>query len=156
MANTTQFSEYPLWLAEYGVPEPTLPVIGGWNEWLFWQNSETGEVPGFTGPVDLNIFAGTREDLGAWMGPVTPGEAPAPAPEAAPAPAPAPEPAPEIARVPDPAPVLDPAPAPVAGGRAEPVTIVVPEGLPAPDGVRLPETVTVPAHMLDQIPPEFR
>ncbi|MBB1032395.1 hydrolase, partial [Dietzia sp. SLG310A2-38A2] len=45
---------------------------------------------------------------------------------------------------------------PVAGGRAEPVTLVVPEGIPTPDGVRLPETVTVPAHMLDQIPPEFR
>ncbi|MDO8395781.1 MAG: glycoside hydrolase family 25 protein [Dietzia sp.] len=148
MANTTRFSEYPLWLAEYGVPEPTLPVIGGWSEWLFWQNSETGEVPGFSGPVDLNVFAGTREELGAWTGPVTPGEAPAPQP--APEPAPAPEAAPA------PAPVLDPAPAPVAGGRAEPVTIVVPEGLPAPDGVRLPETVTVPAHMLDQIPPEFR
>ncbi|MFN3338243.1 MAG: glycoside hydrolase family 25 protein [Dietzia sp.] len=148
MANTTQFSEYPLWLAEYGVSEPTLPMIGGWSEWLFWQRSETGEVPGFTGPVDLNIFAGTREDIAAWVGPVTPGEVPAPEP--------APAPAPEQAPGPAPAPVLDPPPAPVADGPTEPVTVAIPEGLPAPDGVRLPETVTVPAHMLDQIPPEFR
>uniref|UniRef100_UPI001E4D06CF glycoside hydrolase family 25 protein n=1 Tax=Dietzia sp. SYD-A1 TaxID=2780141 RepID=UPI001E4D06CF len=108
MANTTQFSEYPLWLAEYGVPEPTLPVIGGWDEWLLWQNSETGEVPGFAGPVDLNVFAGTIEELGAWIGPVSPGEAPVP--EAAP------EVAPESAPAGDRAPILDPAPAPVAGG----------------------------------------
>ncbi|AWH96668.1 glycoside hydrolase family 25 protein [Dietzia psychralcaliphila] len=142
MANTTQFSEYPLWLAEYGVPEPTLPVIGGWTEWSFWQNSETGAVPGFTGPVDLNVFAGTHEDIWAWVGPVTPGEAPAHEPAPAPAPEPVPDPAPE--------------PAPGPGGPAEPVTVAIPEGIPTPDGVRLPETVTVPAHMLDQIPPEFR
>lgn len=156
MDNTTQFSEFPLWLAEYGVAEPTLPVIGGWTQWLFWQRSETGEVPGFAGPVDLNIFAGTRDDLGAWIGPVTPGELPAaepapdaPAPQAEPAPGPAPEPAPE------------PPPAPIAENQVldtppEPVTVAIPADLPTPDGARLPETVTVPAHLLDEIPPEFR
>jgi hypothetical protein len=98
MANTHRFAEFPLWLAEYGVSEPTLPVIGGWNEWLFWQRSETGEVPGFTDAVDLNVFAGTRDDLHAWLGHVEPAPAPAPAPEATlePAPAPPPPPAPEL------------------------------------------------------------
>lgn len=88
MANTTRFAEYPLWLAEYGVSQPTLPVIGGWSEWLFWQRAETGRVPGFVDKVDLNVFAGTRADLDAWSAPVEPSPAPEPAPEPAPAPAP--------------------------------------------------------------------
>lgn len=88
MANTTRFAEYPLWLAEYGVAQPTLPVIGGWTQWWFWQRAETGRVPGFVDHVDLNIFAGTRADLDAWFGPVEP--------VAAPEPPPAPEPAPEV------------------------------------------------------------
>lgn len=88
MANTTRFAEYPLWLAEYGVSQPTLPVIGGWSEWLFWQRAETGRVPGFVDKVDLNVFAGTPSDLDAWSAPVEPSPAPEPAPEPAPAPAP--------------------------------------------------------------------
>lgn len=104
MANTTRFAEYPLWLAEYGVSQPTLPVIGGWSEWLFWQRAETGRVPGFAGHVDLIVFAGTRADLDAWLGPVEPVPAPEPAPPAAPAPAPEAPPAP-------PAPPTEAAPA---------------------------------------------
>lgn len=104
MANTTRFAEYPLWLAEYGVSQPTLPVIGGWSEWLFWQRAETGRVPGFAGHVDLIVFAGTRADLDAWLGPVEPVPAPEPAPAAAPAPAPEAPPAP-------PAPPTEAAPA---------------------------------------------
>ena len=156
MANTTRFSEYPLWLAEYGVPEPTLPVIGGWNQWLFWQLSETGEVPGFAGPVDLNIFAGTADELGAWVGPVVPGPPPAPAPAPAPEamPEPAPEPAPEAVLAPAPAP--EAAAEPFAHGPAEPLTVAIPEGLPVPDGVPLPETITVPGEPIDRIPDGFR
>lgn len=95
MADTTRFAEYPLWLAEYGVSQPTLPVIGGWNEWLFWQRSETGRVPGFVDHVDLNVFAGTRADLDAWSGPVEPVSAPDTAPEEVHEPAPDPVAAPE-------------------------------------------------------------
>ncbi|HMT50495.1 glycoside hydrolase family 25 protein [Dietzia sp. UBA5065] len=130
MANTTQFAEYPLWLAEYGVPEPTLPVIGGWDRWLFWQKSETGEVPGFAGPVDLNIFAGSREDLGAWTGPVSPAPPPAPVPEALPAPD----------ALPAPGALPEPAPAPA----------------PAPEGVHPPENIPVPGEPIDRLPPEVR
>ena len=110
MANTTRFAEYPLWLAEYGVSEPTLPVIGGWNQWLFWQRSETGEVPGFDDAVDLNVFAGTRADLDAWAGPVEPAREPAPEAPEAPAEIP-----PEV-------------PVPV-----EPVALKVPGDLPTPN-----------------------
>ncbi|MEV8221265.1 glycoside hydrolase family 25 protein [Dietzia maris] len=159
MANTHRFAEFPLWLAEYGVSEPTLPVIGGWNEWLFWQRSETGEVPGFTDAVDLNVFAGTRDDLHAWLGHVEPAPAPAPAPAPEstqePAPAPPPPPAPELVSdreiVEAPAGVPPEAPVPV-----EPFTIPVPRDLPAPDGVRLPETIEIPREVVAQLPPGMR
>lgn len=145
MANTPRFAEYPLWLAEYGVSEPTLPVIGGWDQWLFWQRSETGEVPGFADDVDLNVFAGTRADLDAWLGPVEPVPEPAPAPEPASAPAPEAAPAPAPAAE-APAPIPPEVPVPV-----EAVTIPVPRYLPTPDGVRLPESIEVPAEVMAQL-----
>ena len=74
MADTTRFAEHPLWLAEYGVSQPTLPLIGGWTEWLLWQRSDTGRVPGFADHVDVNVFAGTPGELDAWSGPVEPVE----------------------------------------------------------------------------------
>lgn len=148
MGNTPQFAGYPLWLAEYGVSEPTLPVIGGWSEWLFWQRADNGAVPGFSDAVDLNVFAGTREDLWAWLGPVIP-EA-APAPEAPPAALEAP---PEAPPAPAPAPGPAPAPEPLTAGPAEAITMPIPQDLPTPDGVRLPETITVPGELLDSIPP---
>lgn len=130
MANTTRFSEYPLWLAEYGVSEPTLPVIGGWDQWLFWQRSETGRVPGFTDAVDLNVFAGTDADLVAWLGEVEP--VPEPAPEPAPAPenVPAPEPAPEVEIAPGPPPA--PAPELLADRPAEGAPAPIPPEVPVP------------------------
>lgn len=146
MDNTTRFAEYPLWLAEYGVSEPTLPMIGGWTEWLFWQRSETGDVPGFADDVDLNVFASTPDELPAWLGPVEPQPEPEPEPEPAPAPEPADGSTPEV-----PADLPPEAPRPV-----EPFTIEVPRDLPAPEGVRLPETIEVPAEVVTRVPPELR
>ena len=161
MANTTRFAEYPLWLAEYGVSQPTLPVIGGWSEWLFWQRAETGRVPGFVDNVDLNVFAGTRADLDAWSGPVepvpAPEPAPAPAPEAPPAPPAEAPPAPvEIEAEPAPGPPVEVHNAPESAPPAEPFTVAIPRDLPAPDGVRLPETIEIPGAVLEQVPPAFR
>lgn len=64
MGNTTQFSEYPLWLAAYQqqAPDP----VGGWDRISFWQHSESGRVNGITGPVDLNIFNGNQMQLEAF------------------------------------------------------------------------------------------
>ena len=124
MANTTRFAEYPLWLAEYDVSQPTTPVIGGWNKWTFWQRAETGQVPGVASSVDLNVFAGTRADLDAWSGPVAPvpTPAPAPAPPAEPAPAPPAEPAPPAQLVPAP-----------PAEQAPPIELALPvESAPAP------------------------
>jgi lysozyme len=58
---TSGFGGYPLWVAEYGVPEPTLP--SGWTFWDFWQHSESGQVPGIQGDVDLNVFSGALSAL---------------------------------------------------------------------------------------------
>jgi lysozyme len=55
------FGGYPLWVAEYGVSEPTLP--SGWALWTFWQHSENGQVPGIQGNVDLNVFSGPLSAL---------------------------------------------------------------------------------------------
>jgi len=47
---------YPLWIADYGVAQPTLPL--GWSDWLIWQHSESGTVAGVTGTVDLDLSNG--------------------------------------------------------------------------------------------------
>ena len=62
MGNTDALTAYPLWLAAYQAEPPT-DVPGGWSEPLFWQRSSTGRVPGVVGPVDLNTFNGTDEEL---------------------------------------------------------------------------------------------
>jgi lysozyme len=67
MANTTEFAEYPLWLAYYN---PTLPteIPGGWNEVTFWQYSAEGQVDGIYTNVDMNTYYGTDEQLQALTG----------------------------------------------------------------------------------------
>lgn len=60
----TNFSAYPLWVANYGATCPLMPT--GWTEWVFWQTSESGRVPGVTGNVDLDTFNGTRAELLAF------------------------------------------------------------------------------------------
>ncbi|MBA3542762.1 MAG: glycoside hydrolase family 25 protein [Deltaproteobacteria bacterium] len=62
-------SEQPLWLAHYTTKCPTVPAP--WTRWTFWQHSQTGRVPGIKGPVDLDVFAGTIDQLYA-LRPITP------------------------------------------------------------------------------------
>lgn len=52
---------YPLWLADYGVAQPALPV--GWSKWLIWQHSQDGNVAGVTGLVDLDQLNGPIANL---------------------------------------------------------------------------------------------
>lgn len=64
MANTTEFSERPLWIADYnGGNSPTLPLPGGWTNWTFWQYTGSGWVDGVATPIDLNTFNGTEAQL---------------------------------------------------------------------------------------------
>lgn len=66
MDNTTDFSEYPLWLAAYQDEPPTDDIPGGWDQMTIWQRSETGKIDGLITPVDLNLFNGTEADLKAF------------------------------------------------------------------------------------------
>ncbi|MEJ5927840.1 glycoside hydrolase family 25 protein [Corynebacterium sp. H128] len=77
MANTTEFSHYPLWFAAYqnDVPD-SLP--GGWEQMAFWQRTGEGSVTGVDTPVDVNLFNGTPNQLtsfnGSYGGVLAPGE----------------------------------------------------------------------------------
>ena len=52
---------YVLWVADYNASSPAMPA--GWETYSFWQHSSQGSVPGISGNVDLNIFAGGLQDL---------------------------------------------------------------------------------------------
>ncbi len=58
---TTALSSYPLWVAEYGVTSPTLPL--GWTSWTFWQLSQSGQIAGISTAVDLDLFQGSLQDF---------------------------------------------------------------------------------------------
>ena len=46
--------DYPLWVAQYGVREPV--NNGKWNNWIGFQYSDEGRIPGINGSVDLDSF----------------------------------------------------------------------------------------------------
>ena len=52
--NSTAFSSYPLWVANYGVTSPTVPA--GWSTPTFWQYTNAGTVAGVTGAVDQDYL----------------------------------------------------------------------------------------------------
>lgn len=51
-----------LWIANWGVDEPN---TGSWDDYLFWQFSETGRLPGISTNVDLNEYKGSPSELAA-------------------------------------------------------------------------------------------
>ncbi|OZM71692.1 lysozyme [Amycolatopsis antarctica] len=61
--NSEMFTENPLWVAAWKVDKPEVP--GGWKNYTFWQYSDSGSVPGVSGPVDVNRFNGTVTELKA-------------------------------------------------------------------------------------------
>ena len=46
------WSRYPLWLAEWEIAAPRGPAV--WPNYTFWQYSDSGTVPGISGPVDMS------------------------------------------------------------------------------------------------------
>lgn len=64
MGNTTQFSHLPLWIANYnGSTSPGTPLVGGWDDWTFWQYSSDGIVDGYDKLIDVNLFNGSSKEL---------------------------------------------------------------------------------------------
>ncbi|KAM3108643.1 GH25 family lysozyme [Phormidesmis sp. 146-33] len=61
LGNTTRFSSYPLWIANFGTRAPFVP--SAWKSWVFHQYSESGTVKGIDGNVDLNQFNGDLDGL---------------------------------------------------------------------------------------------
>lgn len=54
---STAFSAEPLWVANWNVTCPTLPV--GWTNWALWQFSGSDTVPGITGSTDGDYANGS-------------------------------------------------------------------------------------------------
>lgn len=57
LENSPELAQFDLWLANYNVPEPTVPKP--WTKWTFWQNYDKGTVPGINGEVDMDFFNGS-------------------------------------------------------------------------------------------------
>lgn len=49
-----ELTNYPLWVAQYEVEEPT--PNGKWSTWAGWQYTDVGEIAGISGYVDRNKF----------------------------------------------------------------------------------------------------
>ncbi|MFJ4658704.1 glycoside hydrolase family 25 protein [Nocardia sp. NPDC088792] len=65
MADSNEFTRYPLWIADYrGNDNPEVP--GGWPNWTFWQYTDSGNVPGIAGGTDMNAYSGAQGDFGRF------------------------------------------------------------------------------------------
>ncbi|MNW32456.1 Lysozyme M1 precursor [compost metagenome] len=72
IGNFSGLSGYPLWIARYHATKVP-PDASGWSRWDFWQYSDgqyggtlpsgTRKVSGIAGPVDLNEYNGTVDEL---------------------------------------------------------------------------------------------
>jgi len=51
---SSSLSNYPLWVANYGVSEPG--DNGKWSTWVGWQYTDTGRINGISGYVDRDYF----------------------------------------------------------------------------------------------------
>ena len=63
---TNEFSELPLFVANYGVTCPAMP--GAWTTWAFWQwgGKNVPGIRGGTSNVDNDLFNGTLAELQAF------------------------------------------------------------------------------------------
>ncbi|MGO4821810.1 MULTISPECIES: glycoside hydrolase family 25 protein [unclassified Flavobacterium] len=53
-----EFSDYLFWIANYNFYREKIQ-----EDWLFWQFTEKGSVPGISGNVDVNIYNGDLQQL---------------------------------------------------------------------------------------------
>ena len=79
------WAQYPLWLAHYGVDEPTVPRP--WNRWHLWQYTDKGIGANHgvgSAQVDCNYWHGTIDELRTFcsVGPRPPAPPPEPSTDA--------------------------------------------------------------------------
>lgn len=82
MADSTAFTTYPLWIADWtGTATPTFPLPGGWTSWTFWQYTSKASVPGVSGYVDVSQYCCGFSSLNAlaFGSAITPPPPPPPA-----------------------------------------------------------------------------
>jgi len=53
------YGSHPLWVAEYGVDQPRIPV--GWESWTLWQYQGDAVIAGAERPVDLDLLVSESE-----------------------------------------------------------------------------------------------
>ncbi len=65
MANSKDFTRYPLWVAYYPSDTRLRPVrIGGWASWTLWQYTSSASLRGVpSSRSDHNVYAGTAASL---------------------------------------------------------------------------------------------
>lgn len=49
----SDITKYPLWIANYGVSTPSTPL---WGSYAIWQYSDSGQISGISGSLDLDIM----------------------------------------------------------------------------------------------------
>jgi GH25 family lysozyme M1 (1,4-beta-N-acetylmuramidase) len=65
MADSGEFTRYPLWIADYrGNDQPEVP--GGWPTWTFWQTTDAGSIPGIAGPTDIDVYNSAAGDFAEY------------------------------------------------------------------------------------------
>jgi len=69
---TAGLTQYPLWMAAWGTNDGNVPATSPksdrWSRWTWWQYTSNSTVPGVTGHVDENVFAGTAAELAGYGG----------------------------------------------------------------------------------------
>jgi hypothetical protein len=70
VGNSTAFSSYPLWLADYGITSP--PAVAGWTQPTLWQDTDSVTVNGMPGAVDQDYLTPVTQNtaLGDAVTPV--------------------------------------------------------------------------------------
>lgn len=61
LGSDPRLANWPLWMARYRTRNEASPKP--FKHWTFWQFTETGTASGIVGPVDLDVFDGTQDDL---------------------------------------------------------------------------------------------
>lgn len=61
-------SHRKLWIANYLVNSPRMPIGGDWDTWWLWQYTDRGRHPGYPSSLDTNRFNGSNQKWNDWVG----------------------------------------------------------------------------------------